>query len=78
MKFTYNYGPEHPRIEISLHKDSTLDSVLEAFEGFLKAAGYSFDGHLEFVNEDLMVGQKSFNQDKLAEAYEKETKEESV
>jgi hypothetical protein len=29
----------------------TLSDVVEVFERFLKATGYSFDGHLDFVDD---------------------------
>jgi hypothetical protein len=47
FKFVYQYSPSHPKVVIELHRDSTLhDDVLPAFEGFLKAAGYVFDGEI--------------------------------
>ena len=33
---------------------STLNEVLAEFEDFLKSAGYSFEGVLNFVNEDFL------------------------
>jgi len=52
MKWTHQYDPSEPRVEMEVHMDSTLSEVLIAFETFLKAIGYHIDGHLEIVNEE--------------------------
>ncbi len=52
MKFIHQYDENSPLIEVTLHKDSDLSEVFEAFAGFLRAAGYVFDGNLEIINEE--------------------------
>lgn len=52
ITFTYQYDKTSPKVVVRLHSDSTLDEVLTQFEGFLKAAGYSFDGELDFIEEE--------------------------
>lgn len=44
IKFTSQYQDNAPLVEITLNSDSTLGEVLEAFQGFLEATGYSFKG----------------------------------
>jgi hypothetical protein len=39
------------RIEIT-HKEESLSNVVRVFEDFLKACGYSFEGHLDFVEDE--------------------------
>ena len=40
-------------IEICVNDESSLPDIIEAFEGFLKASGYSWDAdmHLDFVTD---------------------------
>lgn len=38
-------------IIMRIEPESSLNDVLNAFERFLKACGYYFDGRLEIVNE---------------------------
>ncbi len=45
------YDESHPRVRIEMHSDSSLDEVLEAFEGFLRATGYGFDGNVVIETE---------------------------
>lgn len=49
MKFSYQYTQESPLIEFTLNPESTLDTVVEEFERFLKAAGYVYGGELDIV-----------------------------
>lgn len=52
MQFTYQYEKGSPKVVVKVPaSDITLTEALEQFEGFLRAAGYSFDGQLDFVNE---------------------------
>ena len=44
-------GSEYPTVEMTLSADVGLDSAISAFEDFLRAAGYVFDGHLELTPE---------------------------
>ena len=52
MKFTYQFDENSPKVEITLSPESTLTDALEAFESFLRAAGYGFDGVVDIVNEN--------------------------
>ena len=44
-----------PTVEITLDSEATRSDVLAAFETFLRAAGFSFDGTIEIVAEDEHV-----------------------
>jgi hypothetical protein len=52
------YGITDPyhtkRIEFQVRDNSNLDEMLDAFENFLKANGYNFDGNVDIVPEDSM------------------------
>jgi|SRR6056300_245659 hypothetical protein len=52
------YGITDPyhtkRIEFQVKDNSNLDEMLDAFENFLKANGYNFDGNVDIVPEDSM------------------------
>jgi len=39
-------------IEMCIAEESSLPDILEAFEGFLKASGYHFDGYIDIVQDD--------------------------
>lgn len=52
MKFTYQFDQDAVKIEVSLPPEAVLPEVLEAFEKFLVASGYVFDGTLDFVQEE--------------------------
>jgi len=49
------YGITDPyhtkRIEFQVRDNSNLDEMLDAFENFLKANGYKFDGNVDIVPE---------------------------
>ena len=46
------FDPYHTkRVEFQVRDNSSLDEMLDAFENFLKANGYHFDGHVDIVNE---------------------------
>ena len=49
------YGITDPyhtkRIEFQVKDNSNLDEMLDAFENFLKANGYHFDGNIDIVPE---------------------------
>lgn len=54
MRFTYQYDKDSPKVTMTIKgPDTTLAEVIEQFEGFLKAAGYSFDGQLDFTEEQV-------------------------
>ena len=50
------YGITDPyhtkRIEFQVKDNSNLDEMLDAFENFLKANGYHFDGNVDIVQEE--------------------------
>ena len=47
------FDPYHTeRIEFQVRDNSSLDEMLDAFENFLKANGYHFDGNVDIVPED--------------------------
>ena len=62
MKFTFTcddgpglirgHGPE--TVRTVTFNGSELDHILEEFELFLKGAGFVFDGHLDFVEKELV------------------------
>ncbi len=52
LEFFYQFTDKDPKTIMTLSPESDLDAVLTAFEGFLKAAGYSFDGVLDFVDNE--------------------------
>lgn len=47
MEFTYQFSDKEPKVTMLLSPDSDLNEVLECFEKFLFAAGYSFEGRIE-------------------------------
>lgn len=57
MQFIYQFAEHSPRTEVTLSPESTLTEVVEQFEIFLKAAGYGFDGALDFVQEESNNGE---------------------
>ena len=47
---TYEGQPEN---HVTMETNAvTLDDILPAFEQFLKGAGFSFDGHLDIIDEE--------------------------
>lgn len=61
IKFVYETPEVHKEftgvksIVMEVEVESSLDEVLEAYEKFLLAVGYSFDGHFDIVKEDDFV-----------------------
>lgn len=55
MEFIYEFD-ETFRVSVSIPPDSSLNDVLEAFEGFLRGSGYSFAGQLDFIDIDCVDG----------------------
>lgn len=51
MKFEYQFDENSPKVTVELSAESCLPDVIEQFEHFLLAAGYSFEGTLDFVEE---------------------------
>lgn len=54
IKFTIEYqypnGDMQQRTSVEIPQDSSLMTVVEAFEQFLKGAGYVFDGYVDIVD----------------------------
>lgn len=44
-------GMFFPKVVFELPTETDLPSMLKAFEDFLRAAGYNFDGELDFVDD---------------------------
>ena len=42
----------HNKVTFDVAEDASLDQMLDAFEHFLKASGFSFDGQLDFVKDE--------------------------
>lgn len=53
MTFKYKFEKGAPVVKVSLPASSDLNEVFLQFEGFLRAAGYSFGGHIDIVNDDF-------------------------
>lgn len=51
IRFYSQYDESSGSVTIDLPSDSSLSDTLEAFERFLKATGYSFDGVVDIVEE---------------------------
>ena len=55
FEFRHQYDENGPEIILRLkNADANLDKVLEAFGAFLKAAGYSLPGELQFLEEGAL------------------------
>ena len=42
----------HTKVTFEVGEDASLNQMLDAFQYFLKASGFSFDGYLDFVKDD--------------------------
>jgi len=42
----------HSKVTFEVGEDASLTQMLDAFEHFLKASGFNFDGYLDFVKDD--------------------------
>jgi hypothetical protein len=49
IEFFYQFKEGDPAVSVRLSPGSDLLHILEAFEGFLRAAGYSFHGQVDIV-----------------------------
>lgn len=58
MEFTYQFSDHDPKVTMTLSPGMDLGDVIEAFETFLLAAGYVFNGQLEingnYADSDLV------------------------
>lgn len=52
LEFTYQFDEYEPRVMMTLSPGTPLPQVLEAFETFLLASGYAFDGMVDIVDKD--------------------------
>ena len=59
MVFFYRQG--HETITVSISAQSSLVEAVEAFERFLKGAGYHFDERLDFVTDEETLGSADEN-----------------
>lgn len=50
MEFFYQFNDQEGSVLMTLHPGSSLPKVLEAFETFLRAAGYVFDGQVDIID----------------------------
>ncbi len=55
MEFSYQFSRKDPAVFMRLAPDSDLSQVFEAFERFLRGAGYHFNGQIDIVSDDLIV-----------------------
>lgn len=55
--FESQYEDHAPKVTVEVHSDSNLSEVVEAFESFLKATGFVFEGRLEIVEDAVTYGQ---------------------
>lgn len=55
LKFEYQFDDGSAKVVFEMSPESSLPEVVEQFELFLKAAGYSFDGSLDFIEEEQNV-----------------------
>ena len=61
---------EYPTVVFTLQDETSLYSMVEAFEAFLRASGYSFDGHLAIIDNnssDLDQLEKDFIKDNVGD-----------
>jgi hypothetical protein len=59
IKFVYETPEIHKEftgvksIVVEVQDEASRDEMLEAYESFLRAIGYSFDGRIDVVEEDV-------------------------
>ena len=52
MKFIHQYDDNDALVEMTAPKDASLEEALDAFERFLRACTYVFDGHIVIDPEE--------------------------
>lgn len=52
MRFEYQWDENSYKVVMELPNSSTLPEAVEAFDRFLKAAGYVFDGTVDIVDSE--------------------------
>ncbi len=50
MEFFYQFDSKHPAVSMKLSPESSLPEVFEAFEAFLRGAGYVINGEIDLVD----------------------------
>lgn len=55
IEFIYDQG-DGGSVRLSISADAPLNDVLEAFEKFLQAAGYSFNGMVDIIEINEVNG----------------------
>jgi len=50
--YTTEKGTGLQEVEFRVDEETTLDEIVEHFESYLKAVGFSFEGHLDFVYDE--------------------------
>lgn len=54
MEFFYQADEKSPAVSVRISPHSNLTDVLESFEGFLKCAGYSFEGEVDIISYKMV------------------------
>ncbi len=52
MTFSYQFDSHTPKITMELSPETVLPDALGAFESFLIAVGYVFQGHVDIIPVD--------------------------
>lgn len=58
LELVYQFSDKDPKIHMIMSPESGLEEVLEAFERFLRAAGYCFDGQIE-INGNIIDAEQN-------------------
>lgn len=59
-KFTYTPNPDNPHDYVTIDMSTShenLHEVIKAFESYLRAAGFVFDGELDIFNNEGSVNE---------------------
>jgi hypothetical protein len=54
IEFFYQFKEGDPAVSVRLSPESDLPLILESFEGFLRAAGYSFQGQVDIITTQIV------------------------
>lgn len=52
LYFEYQFDDKSPKVSMELSPESTIDEAIEAFEAFLRAAGYYLNGPLVIESKE--------------------------
>ncbi len=61
MEFYYQFDEGYPTVRVTLEPSTALGEVFESFEGFLRAAGYVFNGTIDTVDENCALQEATEN-----------------